>query len=123
MTKKQEITPHVGTLGHVIWLRDVMKNQTLARGSVDLFDIGEICFAYASDPVALQALSGKRAKDAVRKFMLGLSPEDFLALQAHGEKELLKYISTLVVAKKKHRPQVKKASPPSRRKKALHAMS
>ena len=101
-----------GTYGHIKWLTE-RKNKTLLTGTVDMDSVAEICFAYTTDPEELQKFKGPKAKAAIDRFMLKMQPADFLKIQGHAERELLKYVETSTVPKKslavKSRPQTKSA--------------
>lgn len=92
-------TLYPGTLGHIRWLLD-RGNKTLSTGKMDINSVGEICFAYSTDPEGLQKFKGPRAKAVLDKFMIRMTPDRFSRLQAHAETELMKYIKTLTTPKK-----------------------
>jgi hypothetical protein len=83
-----------GTYGHIKWLTE-RKNKTILTGEVDMESVSEICFAYTTDPELLQKFHDDMAKKAIESFMIRMQPDDFVNIQSHAEREILKYIETL----------------------------
>lgn len=94
------LTLHSGTLGHVMWLRDTMKNKCIHGGSDKEDDVCELAFAYTQEPAALQGITGQRAKHAVRQFMIRSTPDEMRRAVKHAVVQLSKYTSTKAVPKK-----------------------
>lgn len=93
------------TYGIVEWLKTTRNNQAINQErEVELKDIGELCFAFTKSADEITSMTEKQLEHELRKFMNGLLPDAFHALQKHAETELLKFVQTKSVPKKKALP-------------------
>lgn len=109
----KKFTLYPGTIGHRLWLTE-RKNASFTGGDVTLDSVAELCFAYTTDPEKLQSLKGVKASEAVNKFKINLTDEEFGRIQDHVLGILSKTKLTATSPKKKPGARVPLKQKPSR---------
>jgi hypothetical protein len=93
-------TLHPATFGLIEWLQSARKNPVICGGDVELYHVGEICFAFTRPSAEVTAIPDKQVQSKVREFLNDLAPEPFLSIQNHAEKEIKRFFQTSLVPKK-----------------------
>lgn len=88
------------TQGHIIWLRETLKNKILNGKDEDDFAMAEICFAFTQDPLPLQRITGQAATKRVNDLLISSPVATLRALFTYAAEQLDIYIKTLAAPKK-----------------------
>jgi hypothetical protein len=107
-----KLTLHPATFGLLEWLQTKRKNPVICGGTVEMKHAIELCFAFTKPSVVITAIPDAKVAEQVKAFTHSLTPELYKTIEAHAQKELLKFQRTAVAPKKSKAG----AQPPKKRK-------
>jgi hypothetical protein len=106
-------TLYPATFGLLTWLTDTRKNPAVTGGETSLTAVGELCWAFTLPAREVCSMPPKQADKAIQDFMADLTPEVFLEIQGHAQRELEKFTESATKPKK---PKARQPRRPTRKK-------